>query len=250
MKKYMSAGLLLPFRNKKMAIYNNPARIILLLFLILIVFFLNAQEKPSFLAIRSGTSFPVGKYHSKNLDNGCFTMTGLTVSAEGAWFFKPGFGIGAATGINFHPVDVGMLGWEEIQDNPFLEDVYIRSEAYTMVTAMAGFYTQFPVIKKFSATGKILGGLLWGKTPYQLYKSQYYLTGLLYEEITSAQDLKFSWQAGIGFRYDISPCLGLVFDSEFMYDNLGFIFNTSSGPYTKKRTISFINTTLGIRFVL
>ena len=211
---------------------------------------LMAQDKPSFVGIRSGVSIPFGKYHATTLDGGSFTLAGFNVSAEGAWFFKPKFGIGASVGLNFHPVDVYRLGWEKVQADPFLQDVYIRSDPYKIITAMAGFYTQLPIKGKFWFTGKLLGGLLYGKTPYQLYKPEYFLTGPEYYEITSSKDYKFSWQAGIGFRYDITPCFGLVIDSEIFYDKLIFGFNTSSGIRYDEHIISFINTTLGVRFDL
>jgi hypothetical protein len=228
----------------------NINRIVVILGFFLVANIISAQKNPSFLAFRGGASFPVGKYHQKDLDGGSFTLTGFNVSTEGAWFFHKNFGVGASGGINFHPVDVGVLGWEKVQSDAFLEDLYIRSDPYKIITAMGGFYTQIPIMDKFSFTGKLLVGLLWGQTPYQLYKPQYYLTGPDFYEITPATDYKFSWQAGIGLRYDISPCFGLVLDSEFMYDKLSFQFNTDTNSRVDERIISFINTTLGIRFNL
>ncbi len=111
-------------------------------------------------------------------------------------------------------------------------------------------YVKLPIFYKLSFTGKLLCGLLYGKTPYKLYKADYYFVGRLYHEITSAQDWKFSWQAGIGFRYNISPCFGLVLDTDLFYDQLAFDFQTSSGIRTDERVISFINTTLGVQFDL
>ncbi|MEZ5198225.1 MAG: hypothetical protein R2764_18100 [Bacteroidales bacterium] len=170
---------------------------------------LQAREKPSFIGIRSGVSVPIGKYHATTFDKGSFALAGFNVSAEGAWFFKPKFGVGASVGFNMHPVDVYRLGWESVQDDPFLMDVTIRSDPYQVFTAMAGLYTQLPIKGKISFTGKLLGGLLYGKTPYQLFKPVFFMTGPAYYEKTSSRDYKFSWQAGIGFRYDISPVLGL-----------------------------------------
>ena len=223
---------------------------IVLISLVVLVISASAQKNPSFVAIKGGASFPFGKYHQKDIEEGSFALTGFNVSAEGAWFFTPKFGVGASAGINFHPVDVGVLGWEKVQDDPFLDDLYIRSDPYKIITAMAGFYTQIPIKAKFSFTGKLLGGLLWGQTPYQLYKPTYFMVGPPYYEITPATDWKFSWTAGMGFRYDISPCFGLVLESEIFYDQLDFQFETSTTTRTDKRIISFINTTLGIRFNL
>lgn len=222
------------------------------IFIILILgsFSMQAQEKPSFVGFRSGISIPYGKYHATTLDLGSFTQTGFNVSAEGAWFFTPKFGVGASVGFNLHPVDVYRLGWEYVQEDPFLQDVTIRSDPYQIITAMAGVYTQLPIKGKFSFTGKLLGGLLYGKTPYQLFKPEYFLTGLAYYERTSSRDYKFSWQAGIGFRYDISPCFGLVLDSDIYYDKLSFGFTNYSSTYYDEHIISYITTTLGVRFNL
>ncbi|MBM3436664.1 MAG: hypothetical protein FJY07_10665 [Bacteroidetes bacterium] len=208
------------------------------------------QKKPTFLGIRAGSSFPYGPYSKKNLDEGSFTLTGINITAEGAWFFLSKLGIGGSAGVNWHPVDVGVLGWEKVQSDPFLSDVYIRSEPYLIVTIMTGAYSQIPIRGKFHATGKALGGIFLGKTPYQLYKPEYFMTGPDYFEITSAIDWNISWQAGAGIRYDITPCYVLVFDAEIFYNRLGFSFNSGSGSYTNYRIISFVNTTLGIRFNL
>jgi len=232
---------------------NNFRKFISGTFIFIIVFLaisLNAQKKPSFIGIRGGASIPFGKYHSTSLDDGSFTQTGFNVSVDGAWFFKPKFGIGASAGINLHPVNVSALGWEIKTNDQFMEDIYIRSDPYQIITAMGGFYVNLPIYRKFSFTGKLLGGLLYGKTPYKLYKADYFFIGRLYHEITPAKDWKFSWQAGVGFRYNISPCFGLVLDADLFYDQLSFNFNTSSGTRTDTRIISFVNTTLGIQFDL
>ena len=239
-----------------MNIFKKPGikRTVKILFylLLILIFYKSAfsQSNPSFVGIRSGASFPIAKYHASSLDLGSFAMTGFNVTAEGAWFFNPRFGVGGAFGWNEHPVDIGSLGWAKVQADPFLMDVYIRSEPYQVATTMIGMYTQLPVFGKFYFTGKILGGYLWGKTPYQLYKPTYFFTGPDYFEITSAYDWKLSWQAGIGIRYNISPCFGLVFDSDIIYDKLTFNFNTSSGVREDERIISIVNTTLGVRFNL
>jgi hypothetical protein len=218
--------------------------------LLMCVFHGFGQDKPSFIAIRSGISVPFGKYHEKSLDGGSFTLTGFNVAAEGAWFFNPEFGVGASIGMNMHPVDVRLLGYEKVQSDPFLSDLYIRSNPYLMITAMGGLYTQLPLMKKLSFTGKALCGLLYGETPYQLYKPEYFMVGPDFYEITPSKDWKFSWQAGIGLKYDITPCYGLVFDTDLVLDKLSFGFDTSTGVRTDVKTISFFNTTLGVRFNL
>jgi len=210
----------------------------------------HSQDFPSFVSIRSGVSIPVGEYASKDLEEGCFTQPGINVTLGGAWFFKPKFGIEADVSVNSHPVDVASLGRARIDSDPFLVDVTIRSNPYMIVTTMLGPVAQFPVVSKLSINGKILGGLLYGKTPYQLYKPEYFGVDAPWAEITSAQDWKFSWQAGIGLAWYLS-CVGFVLDTEIIHDQLEFRFNTSGGGVrTDYKTISVINTTLGIHLLL
>jgi len=219
--------------------------------ILLIVFLLGqAQDKPSFLGFRAGVSIPIGGYAAKNLDGGSFTQVGFNVTVEGAWFFKPKFGVGGSVGLNMHPVDVASLGRVRVDENHFLNSVVIRSEPYTIITAMGGIFVQLPLNTVFSFSAKLLGGMLYGKTPYQLYKPDYFLLPDNWAEITSAQDWKFSWQTGVGLRYHLSPCIDLIFDTDLFYDQLSFNFNTASGLRTDTKTIAFINTTVGFRINL
>jgi hypothetical protein len=208
---------------------------------------LHAQVKNSFFGINTGASFPIGNFKSTELNTGSFAITGLTVNMEGAWFFLPYLGVGASAGFSLNPLDVGALEWATYNTDPFLNDVIIRSEPFFTATAMAGAYSIYPVYKKFSVCGKLLGGLLYGNTPYQLYKPEYFLFGPAYYEITSAQDWKFSFQAGAGIHCDVSECIGLIAEATILYDNLSFNFNTSQGIRTDVRTIAMINTTFGVR---
>lgn len=208
------------------------------------------QEKTSFVGINAGVSIPYGKFRSTDLEDGSFALTGMNVNMEGAWYFLPKLGVGASVGFNLNPVDVSSLGWEKVINDPFLNDLTIRSDPYLTVTAMAGLYTKLPIYKTLYFSGKLLGGLLYGRTPYQLYKPEYFLAGPDYYEITSAQDWKFSWQAGAGLIYDVSPCIGLILEGVIMYDKLSFNFRTANGTRTDVHTISLINTTLGVRIKL
>ena len=212
-----------------------------------IAFVTQAQDKSSFIGMRSGISIPFGKYAEKKLDDGCFVLAGFNVTVEGAWFYKSKFGVGASVGLNLHPVDVASLAKARVDKDPFLNNVVVRSEPYLIITAMVGPYFQLPVSSRFSLSAKLLGGLLFGKTPHQLYKPDYYLLPNNWAEITSAIDWKFSWQTGIGAKYNLSSCVDLVIDTDLYYDQLSFNFSTSQGVRTDKRTIYFINATVGFR---
>lgn len=205
----------------------------------------SAQDLKSFFGVRSGISFPVGDYSATDLERGSFAQPGFNVNAEGAWYFSKYLGAGFTAGLNLHPVDVASLGRAQVNREPFLTDVVIRSEAYRVINLMPAIYGACRITGNFTVNGKIGAGLLYAQTPYQLYKPDYYLLPDKWEEVTSASDQKFSWQAGIGITWKISSCLGLTLQSDVMYDMLEFTFNTASGPRTDKRQIAMINLLAG-----
>lgn len=206
-----------------------------------------AQEKESFAGISAGFAIPYGNFSSAVIPGGSFAITGLAVNAEGAWFFAPKFGVGASVGFQMNPIWTEAQEWVRVLNDPFLNDLSIRSEPFITVTAMAGGYTRIPIWRNFSFAGKFLGGLLYGRTPYQLHKPEYFFSGPAYYEITAAKDWKFSWQAGAGIQYDVSPCVGLLLEGVIMYDKLSYNFLTAQGIRTDIHTIALINTSLGVR---
>jgi len=209
-----------------------------------------AQDNNLFVGVQTGPSFPMGKYHQTQLEEGSFAITGYYIAVDGIWYFKPKFGLGISGSMQQHPVDVGLLGYEKVKADPFMEDLYIRSEAYLMLTGLAGLYFRENITPKLHFQANAMGGILYGKTPWQLYKQQFFLVGLQYGEITSAKDWNWAGKAGIGFRYDISSCFGLILDIGINYSNLSFAFNSSSGTRIENRQILFLNSGIGIQFNL
>ena len=208
------------------------------------------QDKSSYVGLRGGLSIPVGQYKAKDLQNGCFTQAGFNVGIEGAWYFKHYLGVGGQFGLNFHPVDVGSLGYKKVINDPFLADLTIRSEPYQIITAAAGLFSRWNFWKRLSLHGKFLGGMMWAKTPYQLYKPEYFIVGPEYFEITSSKDRNFAGIIGTGIQVDISPCIALRADGDFQFSKMVFGFNTASGPRYEHRTISYINTILALIIIL
>ncbi len=214
--------------------------------ILLSVVFGKAQNMASFIGLHGGLSIPVGEYKAKNLENGSFTLPGFNIGIEGSWYFKKYLGIGGQFGFNLHPVDVLALGYEKVNADPFLLDLTIRSEPYQIITGAAGLFGKWDLLKILSLSGKLLGGVMWAKTPYQLYKSEYFLTGPDYYEITSAKDRNFAVIVGAGLTVNVSSCIAFRAGGEFVYSRMIFGFNTASGNRYENRTISFINTTLGL----
>ncbi len=209
---------------------------------------ISAQVNPTFVSIRAGASIPLGTYASKNIDNGCFTTSGYSISAEGAWFFTKKFGVGILATLNQHPVDVWALGQARVESNPFLEDDYIRSDPYTLKYVMAGFYFQQHFYKKFSFNAKAVAGFTEANTPFQIHEPTYFMVGPQYEVVTTSIDRKASWLTGAGLRYDLTPCYAIVLETEFFSTPYVFGFNNASGTRFDNRTITILNTTLGVRF--
>ncbi len=210
----------------------------------------NAQEKNYYIGLNSGLSIPIGQYKAKDLESGCFTQTGFTVGVEGAWYFINNLGVGGQFGFNLHPVDVGVLGYEKVINDPFLLDLIIRSDPYQIITGAIGLFYKWNFDKRLSLHGKILGGMMWAKTPYQLYKPEYFMVGPEYFEITSSKDNNLMGIAGAGIQVDISQCIALRVNGEFQYSKMVFGFQSASSTRYDHRTISFITTSLMLIFVL
>ncbi len=209
-----------------------------------------AQENKSFIGLQSGISIPIGGYREQNLGDGSFALSGFTVAIEGAWFFSNNFGAGMSASLNMHPVEVSSLGRARMNADPFLSNIIIRSEPYRIITIMPGIFAQKDIGVNWAVSAKFLAGLLYGRTPYQLYKPDYYLLPNTWQEITAAHNMKFSWQAGLGIIYHISPCIGLTLNGDVLYDKLKFTFQTSTGTRVDEKTIAMINLALGFRIRL
>jgi hypothetical protein len=216
---------------------------ILFSFNILLVF---SQGKSSFVALRSGVSCPLGAYYSADLQEGSFAMAGFNVTLEGAWFFKRWLGVGASAGLNLHPIDAGALATATLASDASMANLSVRSDPFRVLTFMAGPFARFDLRKNFSLTGKLLGGILQASTPYQLYKAEYFMIGRYWYEITRSKDWEVSFLTVIGVRYDVSDCIGIIFDTDFTYNQCEFVFITYNGSRTEYKKIVFLNTTLGI----
>ncbi len=209
-----------------------------------------AQHTNSFISLRSGVSMPLKPYSSHNLETGSFTTLGINVSIDGAWFFTDHFGVGGQAGLNLHPVDVSALARAKVDADPFLSGLTIRSDPFRVINAALGIYTRWNVRKNFSVNAKLLGGILWATTAYQLYKPTYFLTGPDYYEITSARDHKFILEPGIGLEYKITSCLALKAEAELLSRTMQFGFKTWKGIRYDRKRINFINTVVGIAIFL
>jgi hypothetical protein len=219
--------------------------IVLISFLSLATF---GQKGTGFVSMQSGVSLPVGQFRADDLDGGGFARAGFGISASGGWYFLEWLGVGAQAALNIHPVDVGALGYEKMQSDPFLQDLYIRSDPWRTYSGYAGVVVNREIHKGFSVTGKLLGGIIYAQSPYQLYKAEYFTVGANWYEITSAGDYEGSFLAGAGMRYWLkNNLIGFAFDGEFTYQEADFSFSTISGEIrTDRQVISYVSLMLGL----
>ena len=211
----------------------------------------NGQDKNHFLGLKAGASIPLGTYGSNELPDGSFTQPGFNISAEGAWFFSKSFGIGGQVEYNVHTVDVQSLGAEKVENDPFLQDLTIRSDPFRLISGNIGFYYNHQLSPKFDLLGKLLVGMMYGITPYQLYKPEYFLVEPKWYEITSAKDWGGAILAGAQVKYHFNKYLGIYFDTYYNYSKMDFDFRVAGGnTRTETKHIMFIVTAIGVSFAL
>ena len=205
-----------------------------------------SQERNSFISVRAGYSYPIGRFSSNDLDNGSFANIGINAGVEGGWYFTPHIGIGGKAAINLHPLDLQELAKAKIAADPFLSDLRIRSEEFQSIVNATGFYLKWPVLKKFQVNAKILSGIMYAKTPYQIYKPQYFIAGPEYYEITSSTDYSYLFNGGAGLEYSLLSYMSLKIEGEYHYSKLTFRYNTASGVIDDIKQVSYINLVFGL----
>ena len=215
-----------------------------MIFLSLPVF---AQEKNSFFSINGGTAIPTGNFKAQKITKGSFALPGIYMGAEGAWFIKKHFGIGGEIGLEYNNIDASALATAKVNADPFLMALSIHAEAFQFFHGAIGVYTHWKLIRHFSVTAKILGGIIWGKTPYELDKPTYFGAGPDYYEITSSKDHQYFVEPGVGLQYRFNRSVGLSLGAEYITRRLYFGFYHSDGTTKiEDKQIAIINTSLGL----
>lgn len=217
---------------------------VLLLAFILAPVSLNAQHLR--LDFRPTLSVPLGDFSSKYLDGGSFALTGFSGGIGLQMSIKSGFSVRIQAAAARHAIDVSALGYEKVQQDPFLEDVYIRSEAFSNNMLLTGPVYSLNLAEKISLETSLLAGLAQSQTPYQLYKPKYFLTGPAFYEITTATDYSFIWGVSTVFMIDFGRCYQLGFSAEWLRTKAVFRFDSASGFRNDERVISLLN--LGLAF--
>lgn len=219
---------------------------ILSFFLVCLISGLTARSQQAYFELKAGTSFPVFAYSSNNLKKGCFTQTGLGVSAEADLRLWQHWGLQLQSGLQLHSVDVGLLGWEKMKNDVFLQDLYIRSDPYRIIHLVGGPAYHQAFFKKFNLDISLLGGVFFSRSPYQLYKPVYFMSGPPFYEITPSRDIGFAWGGDCGLSYAITDCYDIGLSATFLQSDVDFRFRTANGIRVDERMISFLNVSLGL----
>lgn len=221
-------------------------RKIIILLLFIVSQTVNAQLTDGQLRLKTGLSVPLFEYSSNSLEDGCFTLPGLTTSIGFSTKVYHNLGAEIQTGFQLHPVDVSALGYYKVQADPFLLDVTIRSEPYRVIHFIGGPNYTFTPTNKWYCNVKVLAGLFYSSTPYQLYKPTYFLTGPSAYEITSSSDYSFAVGTGFNCYYNLTDCYSVGIESELLRSKAGFIFYTATGMRTDWRQITMLNISLSL----
>ncbi len=198
------------------------------------------------LGLQGGASIPILDFSSSDLQKGSFALTGFTTSADAKVIFNNTLGGFIQAGIQLLPVDVGPLGYEKVKADPFLQDLYIRSDPFKIIHLLAGPVYQIPLWKSFIFEGQVGAGVFLSSTPYQLYKPSFFFMGPPYYEITPSQDVSFAYSASIKAIYDLTPCYQIALSSQIMNSKASFDFESSTRVRTDIRNISLLNISLSL----
>lgn len=207
-----------------------------------------AGDGKSFVSLRTSYSLAIGEYSENNLDRGCFTTNGMSFGAEGAWFFWKNLGVGLDVNYSLHSVDAIALATEKVRVDPFLTDLTVRSDPFSIFTIMTGLYYSVRLTEKFSLQPKLMGGIMYGKTPFQLYEPTYFMAGPEYYKITSSHDYGPAIKTGLLMIYNVSDCISIGLSSDLTYSALSFGFIVSGDLEYRNRKISYID--LGLQLII
>jgi hypothetical protein len=208
-----------------------------------------AGEGKSYLSLRTSFSIAVGDYGKNDLDVGCFTTYGMSFGAEGAWFFWKNIGVGLDVNYSLHSVDAIALATEKVRVDQFVVDMRVRSEPYSILTIMSGFYYSLELTEKLSLQPKLMGGIMFGKTPFQLFEPTFFFLGPSYYKVTSSRDYGFALKTGLLIKYDLSNCIAIGVNADFTYSHLIFGFKTVGGNHEdRERKISYLD--LGLQLII
>ena len=208
-----------------------------------------AQNANKFnISINAGPALALGQLASQHYNTGGYALSGFSALAEGIWYFRPALGVGVAISATSFPFADGAYAQDMVNSDPFMETLYLKSDAYRVRTLTAGLYYRKQILGKFSATGKLSGGLLWARTPDHLFSASYYTVPNFAFKVTPSRSTVATFQPGLALQYQLFDQVSLSLNAEYTLAVPAFGFQASTESYIKKLTFSYLNTMIGIDF--
>jgi hypothetical protein len=210
---------------------------------------LMAQNTNKFsVRINAGPALALGQLASQHYNTGGYALSGISAVMEGIWYFRPELGVGIAVSTTSFPFADGAYAHDMVNSDPFMETLYLKSDAYKVRALTAGLYYCKQIAGKFSATGKLAGGLLWAQTPDHLFSASYFTVPNFAFKITPSHSTTSTFQSGLALQYKLFDHVELSLIADYTLAVPAFGFHSSTNSYVKKITFSYLNTMMGIDF--
>jgi len=208
-----------------------------------------AQNANNFnIRINAGPALAFGQLGSQHYNTGGYALSGFSAVAEGIWYLHKAFGVGVVVSTTSFPFADGAYAHDMVNSDPFMETLYLKSDSYQVRTLTAGFYYRKHISGKFSATGKLTGGLLWAQTPDHLFSASYYTVPNFAFKVTPSRSTKATFQPGLACKYQLFDQVDFSLNADYTIAVPAFGFHTTTKSYVKKLTFSYLNTMIGIDF--
>lgn len=220
-------------------------------FIAITLFFTNvkAQGADKFnIRLNAGPALAFGQLGSQHYNSGGYALSGISTAAEGIWYFRPQYGVGIAVSATSFPFASGSYAHDKVNSDPFMQTLYLKSDPYKVRTLTAGFYYRRHISGRFTATGKLAGGVFWAQTPDQLYAASYFTIPSYAYKVTSARSTKATFQPGLGCNFRLYEQVDISFNADYAIAVPAFGFRTANRSYVSKITFSYLNTIIGVNF--
>ena len=200
--------------------------------------------------LNAGPALALGQLGSQHYNSGGYALSGFSAAAEGIWYLHPALGVGIAFSSTTFPFADGAYAHDKVNNDPFMESLYLKSGPYKLRTLTAGLYYRKPIAGKFSASGKLTGGFLWSQTPDQLFAASFFTVPSFAFKVTASRSTNATFQPGLAVHYQLFEQVDLSLNADYTIAVAAFGFRTSSSSYVRHLTFSYLNTMIGLNFRL
>jgi hypothetical protein len=206
------------------------------------------QNKNNYAGLRIGPAFPFGEFSSTEA-NGAYAAGGYSVALEGGWFLNQKIGIGISVSEQVYPFRTAPYMANYLAGDPFTSHIEMKADPYETRNYLAGGLYRIPLSKKFSSQLKLMGGILWARTPSKFIGVETD-AGMIYFWKTAAISRQLSALGGVSVQYKLFDHVELASDFNFSYAESGFTFERTDGTaYSIWYKMPSLQSTLGLNIL-